>query len=164
MNDSPDDSSSNGVANLRNALARPKDQRLREFKYRFAQSVIFGLPVIALQYFGHSLGGTPQEADRWIAILQALLCSWIVYVAAAGMLFEGIVLLPHVLRVDFIIAVIVVLLWFFSLLSTLAIFVRAHPLDWPRLFHWVVFILTAWCGLRWWQIAHSRWPDLARNV
>ncbi|HEY1628333.1 MAG TPA: hypothetical protein VGF52_00660 [Tepidisphaeraceae bacterium] len=149
---------------MRATLARPWDQRQREFKYRFAQAVIFGLPVIALQYFGHSLGGTPSEANRWIAILQGLLCTWVVYVAAAGMLFEGIVLLPHVLRLDFVIAAIAMLLYLFSIISMLPIFIHGHPLNMPRLFHYVIFILAIWCGFRWWQISRSRWPDLARHV
>src|SRR5439155_14755490 len=74
-------------------LARPDEQRFREYKYRCAQAIIFGIPVIALQLFGRSLGG--PEAPRWIAILQALLSGWVVYVAAAGMIFEGLILIPR---------------------------------------------------------------------
>ena len=64
---------------------------MREFQYRFAQATVFGLPVIALQICGPSLGGA--DAPRWVAILQILLCGWIVYVGAAGILFEGAILL-----------------------------------------------------------------------
>ncbi|HMB94411.1 MAG TPA: hypothetical protein VKK61_00060, partial [Tepidisphaeraceae bacterium] len=149
---------------LRTALNRPSDQKLREFKYRFAQSAIFGLPVLALQYFGHYLGGTAQEADRWIAILQALLCGWVVYVAATGMLVEGILLPRQIFLADFLIALLAAIFYLFSLISTAAVLFRGHPLSWPRLFHWVVMLLAVWCGLRWWQMARSKWPDPAPHV
>src|SRR5688572_19887716 len=71
-------------------LARPLDQRLREYKYRCAQSLVFGLPVVALQYIGTSLGG--PEAPRFVAIIQMLLAGWVMYVGAAGMLVEGAIL------------------------------------------------------------------------
>src|SRR5687768_11480461 len=71
------------------ALDRPPHQRLLEHRYRFGQAMVFGLPVWGLQLYGRSLGG--PEADRWVAVLQALLAGWVVYVAAAGMMFEGIV-------------------------------------------------------------------------
>src|SRR3954471_24338351 len=81
------------IPRLDELLARPAEQRLREYKYRCAQALIFGLPVLGLAVFGPSLGG--PEAPRWIAILQALLTGWIVFVGAAGMLFERLVLLPR---------------------------------------------------------------------
>src|SRR5688572_5630049 len=77
--------------NLETMLSRPLDQRVREHKYRFAQAAVFGLPVLGLQYFGHKLGG--PEAGKWVGLLQALLAGWVMYVGAAGMLFEGILLL-----------------------------------------------------------------------
>src|SRR5215470_17771342 len=70
-------------------LARPEWQRRMEYRYRFAQSFVFGLPVAGLQWFGHPLGG--RESARWIGLFQALLAGWVVYAGAAGMLFEGIV-------------------------------------------------------------------------
>ena len=76
---------------LEQLLARPADQRLREYKYRCAQAIVFGLPVIGLQYLGPSIGG--PEAPRWVAILQAALAGWVVYIGAAGMLFEGLLVL-----------------------------------------------------------------------
>src|SRR5215212_4637806 len=74
---------------LQALLDRPAEQRLREYKYRFAQAVVFGLPVIGLECFGYALGG--RDAERWVGFLEALLASWVVYVGAAGMLFEGLV-------------------------------------------------------------------------
>ena len=63
-------------------LARDDDQRLREYKYRFSQAAVFGLPVLALQGWGRSLGG--PESERWVGVLQALLAGWVVYVGAAA--------------------------------------------------------------------------------
>ena len=59
------------AAELHSVIDRPQAQRLQEFRYRFGQSVVFGLPVLALQWFGRSLGGA--ESERWVALLQALL-------------------------------------------------------------------------------------------
>jgi len=111
-----------------------------------------------------SFGGTAQEADRWIAILQALLCGWVVYVAATGMLVEGILLPRQIFLADFLIALLAAIFYLFSLISTAAVLFRGHPLSWPRLFHWVVMLLAVWCGLRWWQMARSKWPDPAPHV
>jgi hypothetical protein len=75
------------LSNLK--LDRPLERRVREFKYRCAQTFVFGIPVLALQMFGRRLGG--PESERWIAILQGLLCGWIVYVAAVGMTVGAVI-------------------------------------------------------------------------
>src|SRR5687768_5282994 len=75
---------------LHQLLARPVSERAREYRYRFGQAVVFGLPVVALELWGRGLGG--REAGRWVGVLQALLSGWVVYVAATGMLFEGLLL------------------------------------------------------------------------
>src|SRR4051794_34598570 len=74
-------------ARLHELLSRPRDARLREYKYRFAQSVVFGLPVLALQWWGGSLG--PLDAQRWASLLQSIMCGWVLYVNL-GMLLEGL--------------------------------------------------------------------------
>src|SRR3954466_3838186 len=86
----PAASSSSSSDSFETLLNRPREQRVREFKYRFAQSAVFGLPVLALQRFGPALGGA--ESPRWVGVLQLLLAGWVVYVGAAGMLFEGALL------------------------------------------------------------------------
>src|SRR4051812_39463558 len=93
MTDELSPPTSSTMSRLESLLARPDEQRLSEYKYRCAQAIIFGLPVIGLQYFGASLGG--PEAPRWVAILQALLAGWVVWIGTAGMLFEGLILLPR---------------------------------------------------------------------
>jgi hypothetical protein len=106
---------------------------VREFRYRCAQSIIFGLPVLALQWFGPRLGG--PEAPRWTAILQAMLTGWILYIAAAGMLLEGIISRKHL--GDTFVAVASICLYLLSLTGIV------------RLFHGVVLLLILWTALRW---------------
>jgi cation transport ATPase len=133
-------------------LNRPREQRVREFKYRFAQSVVFGLPVLALQRYGPALGWV--EAGRWVGVLQLLLAGWVVYVAAAGMLFEGIVTLARRLpgaRADFVIALIAVVVYLLSAVSIAHLILRGTP--WfPARFDVVVALLILWCGGRWWWL------------
>jgi hypothetical protein len=134
-------------------LNRPAEQRIREFKYRFAQSLVFGLPVLVLQWFGHSLGGAPGEADRWVPLLQALLAGWVAYVAATGMLVEGVLAVwagkITITLADAVVALFAILLYLFSVISVLGIFIHGELLYRPLLFHFVVLILLLWCGVRW---------------
>ena len=129
-------------------LARPDEQRLREYKYRFSQSVVFGLPVVALQYFGHRLG--PVDSDRWVSLLQALLAGWVVYVNL-GMLAEGILLLRQRVTADLCVAAAALILYVVSLVSALRGIVTAH-VWYPLAFHACVLVLAAWTGTRWWQL------------
>ena len=132
-----------------NLLDRPPAERGREFKYRFGQSIVFGLPVVALQWFGRSLGG--PESDRWVTLFQALLAGWVVYVAAAGMLSEAVLLIlsrrrmPPAPLADATIALIAVLLYISGLPRLLL------PNRWPAPFHWTVVLLAVWTGTRWWH-------------
>lgn len=137
---------------IQSLLTRPQSQRKIEFKYRCSQAIIFGLPVIALQYFGHRLA-PGIEADRWIGILQALLAGWVVYVGAAGMLVEGLILLRNRFTFDLPIAVAAILFYLHSVISVTGVFVRGSPFYGPLLFHWAVIILAVWSGWRWWQFS-----------
>ena len=124
-------------------LNRPTDQRVREFRYRCAQSIVFGLPVLALQWLGPRLGG--PEAPLWIGILQMLLAGWILYVAAAGMLLEGLLTRSWKHIADTFIAVVSISLYLLSVIGV------------ARLFQWVVLLLITWSALRWaWLVRHSR--------
>ena len=147
---------------LQNVLARPDDQRRREHQYRFGQTVVFGLPVLALQWFGRSLGG--EEAGRWVGLLQALLTGWVVYVASVGMLAEGVMRLSlsgltttkrsHRVWQDSLIACVAVGLYLWSVSRLAFAVVLSHQLVAPRLFfHWVVLTLGIWTGLRWFSLA-----------
>jgi cation transport ATPase len=139
-------------------VERPAAQRLLEFRYRFGQSVVFGLPVVALQWFGRSLGGA--ESERWVALLQALLAGWVVYVAATGMLAETIMLglwQSHVsvgAACDGLVATAAMGAYLFSLPRVVALIVPRAASHWPWTtgFHWVVIALGIWTGLRWRQL------------
>ena len=142
-------------------LDRPADQRRREYQYRFAQSVVFGLPVLALQWFGRSLGGA--EAARWVAVLQAALAGWVVYVGAAGMLFESLLRLGRrQVAADLVpsaaaVALFAVGAWHAALLVADA---AAHP---AQTFHWSVLLLIGWTGMRWRLSARSVQPPSTRR-
>jgi cation transport ATPase len=136
---------------------RPLDQRIREFKYRFGQSVVFGIPVLVLQWLGPSLGGETHEAsDRWVPLFQALLAGWVTYVAAFGMLADDVIQALEHRRfpLDLFVSSIAIGLYLFSMISVLAVLVVGHVWYRPILFHVVILILIAWCAGRWWQ--HSR--------
>ena len=141
-------------------LDRSDPERLREFKYRFGQSVVFGLPVVALELVGRSLGG--PEADRWVTLFQALLAGWVVYVGATGMAIEGAFLLlarrrpPVWLLADLVVASAAMLLYLISLTRLVPLLGgRSVPGGWPSLFAGVVVLLAAWSCLRWWAIKNS---------
>jgi hypothetical protein len=141
----------NPQSTVNNLLVRPPEQRLREYKYRFGQSVVFGLPVIALQVYGRALG--PADSERWVSLLQALLAGWVLYVNV-GMLFEGFLLLPaRRVTGDFVVSIVAVALYGYNLVSAAHGIVTSRLLFRPLLFHVVIMVLAAWTGWRWWQMA-----------
>jgi cation transport ATPase len=139
----------NGLEQL---LARPLEQRLREYKYRCAQAIVFGLPVVALQYFGTALGG--PEAPRYVAVIQALLAGWVMYVGAASMLVEGWILIDRRgLTIDFCVAFTAIAGYLFSLVTGVHILVTGRGV--PPAFHVSVLILAIWTGIRWATCVYS---------
>jgi len=52
-------------------------------------------------------------------------------------------------RVDALVGLIASLLYLFSAVSVLGIFLRAHPFYHPLVFQWVVIILAVWSAARW---------------
>ena len=130
-------------------LARPPGERVREFKYRFAQSLVFGLPVLALHWLGPTLGGA--EAPRWTGLFQTLLAGWVMYVAAAGMIFEGALLLVRrkVVTPDAVVAAIAVTLYGVGVVAWAMPLVPGAEARLPMPFHYSVILLIAWCGWRW---------------
>jgi hypothetical protein len=133
-------------------LARPAEQRVREFKYRFAQSIVFGLPVIALQRYGRSLGWV--EADRWVGVLQLLLAGWVMYVGVAGMLFEGLVTIRRRVTLDFCVAVVAAGFYLFSAGSLVRLVIGGTARH-RTMFDVAVAIAIAWSGARWFQLSRS---------
>ena len=148
----PEPALNNQHSTINNLLSRPPDQRLREYKYRFGQSIVFGLPVVALQLYGRALG--PTDSERWVSLLQALLAGWVLYVNL-GMLFEGILLLPsRRITGDLLISLAAVALYGYSLISAAHGIITTRLLFRPLLFHIVVIFLAAWTGWRWWRCKH----------
>ena len=139
---------------IANLLSRPPEQRLREYKYRCSQSIVFGLPVIALQLYGRALG--PADSERWVSLLQAMLAGWVVYVNL-GMLFEGILLLPTTRRVsgELLVSSVAAALYACSLISAAHGVVTSRLLFRPLLFHACVIVLAAWTGWRCWRARKS---------
>jgi cation transport ATPase len=126
---------------------RPLEQRTREHKYRFAQTLVFGLPVIGLQYFGNRLGG--PESSRAVAVIEFVLTGWILAIGATGMLSEGVMLLIARRKIsgDFLVGAGTVILFAFSCISAVALFFKSDA--GPGLFHVVVIVLAVWSAIQW---------------
>jgi hypothetical protein len=141
----------NRESQIQDLLDRPADQRLKEYKYRFSQSVVFGLPVLALQRWGSVLG--PADSNRWVSLLQSLLCGWVLY-ANLGMLFEGLLVPRLRLRGDFIIASVATILYLATFVSALCGIVTARLL-YPLFYAPIILLLMAWTGWRWFRLART---------
>jgi hypothetical protein len=127
-------------------------ERAREYRYRFGQSVVFGLPVVALQIWGPALGA--RDAPRWAGVLQALLSGWVLHVGAGGMLFEGLVLL-HARRRGtggLVVATVAVALYVFSAIQ-LGRLIFTDAAGARPAFHAVVVLIAAWSAWQWWRLA-----------
>jgi cation transport ATPase len=110
--------------------------------------MVFGLPVIGLWLYGRALGGS--EAAGWSGILQALLAGWVTFVAAIGMLSEGIVLLlgRKRLTLDLLIALTAIGFYLWSIIALINLLPnRASTL--PMLFNIVIILLASWSAIRW---------------
>jgi cation transport ATPase len=161
QNDVPPDSIPSPIANpklqIASLLNRPLAERVREYKYRFAQSVVFGLPVIALHFFGPSLGG--PEAGRWVGLLQLLLAGWVMYVGAMAMLVEGI--LRRRVTADAMVASGALGLYLVSAFSVVHVVVTARSSVLQGLFPWTVTLVTAWSAMQWRR--HARKSSSGRS-
>jgi cation transport ATPase len=140
---------------LRRLIHRSPVERCREFRYRVAQSLIFGLPVLGLQYLGPQLSPRPDEAARWVPLLQAILTCWICYIGALPMLVEGLLLVREKLRVDLIVAALAIGACLYSLFLLLGVLIDRQTVYRSFFFHDVVIVLVAWNGVRWWWIRRT---------
>jgi cation transport ATPase len=130
-----------------NVLGRPASERLREYKYRFAQSVVFGLPVVALHFFGPALGG--PEAARWVGLLQLLLAGWVMYVGGAGMLVDA--MLRRKLTADGVVAGTAIALFLAGGAAVIHVFLSAHAWSVRPFFPSAVLLLCVWTGIQWYR-------------
>lgn len=139
---------------INSILNRPASERLREYKYRFAQSMVFGLPVIALQYLGPILGG--PEAGRWVGMLQTLLAGWVMYVGAMGMLVEGILLKKF--TADALVATTAIGLYLFALSGFIPMVLTGQISGAHDVFDWAVIVIVSWTGIQWFRHAKHQSP------
>jgi hypothetical protein len=112
---------------LHQLLHRDDAARAREHRYRMAQAIVFGLPVVLLDLIGDKLGG--RGDGLWPATFAAILSGWVLYVGAAGMGFEGIVRLylhPREFTLDLPVAIIAVAAWIWASVSLGLGFAAAH--------------------------------------
>jgi hypothetical protein len=124
-------------------LNRSREQRAREYQYRFAQTAVFGLPVVGLWAWGAGLD--PVGHERWGTVLQALLCGWILYVNA-GMVIEG-VLLRRVTG-DLVITAAALGMFLWSL-GVIVLMLSGRGIRGVELFPVCVVLLAVWTGSRW---------------
>ena len=108
--------------------------------------------MLALQWFGPRLGGA--ESERWIGILQALLCGWIVYVAAVGMTVGAVLEFAPPLVGDLIVGMASILMCLWSMGAVIPVFVTGHLAYHPILFHLIVMLLLVWTAIRWFWLAN----------
>jgi cation transport ATPase len=124
---------------------RSQTERLREFKYRFAQSAVFGLPVLALHFYGPFLGRA--EAPRWIGFLEILLSGWVVWIGLFAMVVEA--LLIKIPTFDSIIASIGLVAFLFAAISFIRLLLSQSVSHLMIGFPVAVAISILWNGLRW---------------
>jgi cation transport ATPase len=137
---------------VNSVLDRPETERLREHRYRFGQGFVFGAPVVFLACFAEALGGA--MAGVWSGLLQALLAGWVIYVGAAGMIFEGMLLLGRRrVSADFLMGLAGIALYVPGLVGWGRVLARAPGAAVGWWFGACVLALTAWAGLQWLRIA-----------
>jgi cation transport ATPase len=147
----PDNSS------IQSILNRPISERIREHKYRFAQCMVFGLPVIALYLFGPRLGG--PETGRWIGMLQLLLSGWCLYIGALPLLSEGAMLLAMgKFRTDLLIGLAAVIVYVVGVVGWV-LTLRGEQPPMPSTFSIVVVVLIVWSGAQWLRLSNRTTRD-----
>lgn len=110
--------------------------------------------MLALQAFGRGLGG--PESARWVALFQALLTGWVVYVGAGGLLYDGIAALAGHGRVaaSLLVGLVAAVLYLFSLWRSVATFASgAAP---HTCYHLVILLIAAWSGINWLRLAQKK--------
>lgn len=81
-----------------NDLPALRDQMTREYRARFAQSLVFGLPALAVHYLGPMLasgGGQSAGSMAFPWLLEMVLVGWALWVAGLPLLWQGAWSLIH---------------------------------------------------------------------
>ncbi len=81
-----------------NDLPALREQITREYRVRFAQSLIFGLPALAVHYLGPMLasgGGQAAGSMAFPWLLELILVGWAIWVAALPIVWQGVWSLIH---------------------------------------------------------------------
>jgi len=91
-----------------------------------------------------------------VGMLQALLAGWVMYVAVAGLAFEGFLLLARGrITAGFVISLTTLGLYLWSIISVLHI-LWTGALWWkPLLFHVCIFIVIGWSAIGWRRLSHQ---------
>jgi len=142
-------------------LDRPDAERLREYRHRCAQSLIFGLPVLGLELFGQRLGG--PNAHLPVGGFQAILAGWIILICVTPMLIHGFfMLVRRRLTGELVIGICALSLyalagarWVESIHGYIGGFLSAG-------FSWAVIIVAVWSGFQWWRFS-KRAPGTYRR-
>jgi hypothetical protein len=137
---------------IQSILNRPLSERIREHKYRFAQCMVFGLPVLALYLFGPKLGGL--ESARWIGLLQSLLAGWCLYLAALPLLSESAMLfVMGKFRLELLIALVAAILYIVGLVGWI-VTLRGRAAPMPSAFSIEIILLIAFSGVQWLRLSN----------
>jgi cation transport ATPase len=131
------------------AFDRSPAERCREYRYRFSQAMVFGIPVLVLEWAGHGLGG--DESTRYIGLFNALLAGWVVYASGLGMVIEGLMILRRRVMPDLVFSITAVAAYLLSTVSLIHLLIAGTLLV-PLLFHWCVILLAGWTGFQWWRL------------
>jgi cation transport ATPase len=118
-------------------------ERLRQWKYRLTQSLVFGIPVFALHFAGPRLGG--PEAARWIGLLESLLSGWVLYVGGLGMI--GDALLRRRWTIHAAVAIAAIVAYGMGIARLIALLVDAKTPGLSRGFVASTALIVAWSAI-----------------
>jgi len=131
-----------------------ENQTRREYRARFAQALVFGLPALALHYAGPLLAGGAASEPAGLFypwLFEALLVGWACLVGGWPILWQGALALVHLRPTgDLVTALVLLLTWLASAAGVLGLALGLAP--WfgqaGPLFHATLFALLLAVGQR----------------
>ena len=119
--------------------------------------MVFGIPVLALQFLGPRLSGS--DSARWTGLLQSLLGGWIVYIGAVPLIAEGFLLIAQrQFKIDMLIALGALVLYILGVAGWIMT-LRGRAAPFPSAFSCSVVILVLWSGVQWLRLASQTNSD-----